>query len=283
MTTTLTPPPVPPTSPEPTRRPPRASARVIAILTIALGAAIVLGTIASSVFSTVAAASVTTDSRTVAVAGVESLDTDLAAGSLRIEFADVPEAQLQVTSTFGFGQWTLQRNGDTLKVASPQWQWNFPWIWRGNGTAVLRLPESMKGVDASLRMAAGDLTVAGDFGAVTLDIGAGQARVDGSATALTADLSAGGADVDLSGVRTADLQVSAGTMNASLTDRQPDAVKIDVSAGALDLAVPDGDYTVTSDVSAGGFDNRIGSTRGADSTVDVQVSAGSVTLRSSAR
>ena len=283
MSTTLTPPPLP-TTPEvaPPPRPPAASSRVIAILTVALGAAVVVGTIATSVVSTVAAASVSTDSRTVAVDGVRTLDTDLAAGSLRIEFADVSEAQLQVTSAFGFGQWTFERSGDTLEVASPQWRWTFPWTWRANGNAVLQLPESMRGVDATMKLAAGDLTASGDFGDLELDLGAGQASIDGSADSLTADLSAGGADLDLQDVRTAHIEVSAGTMDAALTGRQPDAVTVDISAGSLDLTVPDGDYAVTSDVSAGGFDNRIGSAPDAASTVNVKVSAGSATLRSSA-
>lgn len=284
MSTTITPPPVPPMpseTPSPPRSP-RASSRVIAILTIALGAALVVGTLTSSAFSTVAAASVTTDARAVEASGVESLVTDLSAGSLRIEFADVTEAELDVTSAFGAGQWTLERNGDELRVASPDWRWGFAWPFRGgNGSAVLRLPESLEGLDASLQMSAGELAASGDFGEVDLDIGAGRARLDGSATELSVDLSAGGADLDLAGVRTADLTVSAGTMDASLTDRRPEEITIDVSAGSLDLSVPEGDYDVTSEVSAGGFDNRIGSTPGAENTVDVQVSAGSATLRSS--
>jgi len=52
-----------------------------------------------------------------------------------------------------------------------------------------------------------------------------------------------------------------------------------VSAGRLDIVVPEGEYDVTSDVSAGDFDNRVGSVPGADSTVDVSVSAGKVVLR----
>jgi hypothetical protein len=52
-----------------------------------------------------------------------------------------------------------------------------------------------------------------------------------------------------------------------------------VSAGSLNLTVPDGEYNVTSEVSAGGFENKIGSSPDADSTVDVQVSAGQVVLR----
>lgn len=292
MSNTVTPPPLPPVppvppapsaaqqTPPPSGRTPRASSRVIAILTIALGAAIVIGTITSSAVSTVAAASVVTDDRSVDVDGVTALDADLSAGSLRIEFSDVTEAELEVTSAFGMREWTVERAGDELLVVSPEWSWGFVWPFRGNGSAVLRLPESLGGLDATLQMSAGDLTAAGEFGDLDLDIGAGQARVDGSASALNADLSAGGADLDLSGVRVANLTVSAGSMDASLTGVQPDELTMEVSAGSLSVRVPDGEYDVTSEVSAGDFNDGIGSTPGADSTVRVQVSAGSATLES---
>ena len=43
--------------------------------------------------------------------------------------------------------------------------------------------------------------------------------------------------------------------------------------------MPDGEYDVVSDVTAGDFDNRVGSTPDADSSVSVQVSAGKAVLR----
>ena len=68
---TMTPlPPAPPTPPAATPPPEtRGASRVVAILTIALGGAVVLGAIGSAVFSTVAAASVHTETQTVDVAG----------------------------------------------------------------------------------------------------------------------------------------------------------------------------------------------------------------------
>ena len=92
-------------------------------------------------------------------------------------------------------------------------------------------------------------------------------------------MSAGRADLDLDDVATATLSVSAGALNAILAGAQPDAIGVDVSAGSMELTVPEGEYDVTSDVSAGGFDNRVGSSPGASSTIDVQVSAGQVLLR----
>jgi hypothetical protein len=93
------------------------------------------------------------------------------------------------------------------------------------------------------------------------------------------DVSAGRADLDLADVRSAEITVSAGALVGELTGDQPDAITLEVSAGSADLTVPEGDYDVSSDVSAGQFDNQVGSTPGASSTVRVDVSAGQAVLR----
>ena len=89
--------PLPPAPPAPPAAPPppetRGASRVVAILTIALGCAVGLGAIGSSVFSTVAAASVRTETQTVDVDGVQSLNVAVDAASLRVEFDDVPDAR----------------------------------------------------------------------------------------------------------------------------------------------------------------------------------------------
>lgn len=268
-----TPPPAGPTGPS-------SAARVVAILAIVVGGLVVVGTVASAVVSTAAAASTQTSTRTLPVDGVEDLDLDLAAGDLRVEFADVQDAQLEVTSSYGADRWTLRRDGSELVVASPDWRTGWFGNWFGsNGTAVLRLPQQLAGLDADLDVSAGDLDVAGDFADLELTVGAGRLEVRGSADDLSADISAGRADLDIADARSADLHVSAGQLVTTLTGRQPEEITLDVSAGALELAVPQGEYRVTSDVSAGSFDNRIGSTPSASSTVDVTVSAGSAELR----
>ena len=284
MTTTLNPP--PPTAPQPAgpagQPPASGTPRVIAIVLIVFGGLVILGAILSAVISTAAAASVHTTTRSVAVTGVSDLDVDVAAGALRIEFADVQEAELEVTSSWGADRWTFDHQDDRLVVASPQriGPWFFDgWFANGPGDAVLRLPSSLEGSNADISLAAGDLEVQGAFGELALDLGAGRADIGGSAETLTADVSAGRADLDLDDVSTASLSVSAGALNADLTGSQPDEITVDVSAGSMELSVPEGDYDVTSDVSAGGFDNGVGSSPGASSTIDVKVSAGQVTLR----
>lgn len=285
MSTTTPLPPVPPAPPLPpasaggTPPPTRNASRVIAILTIALGAAIILGAVGSAIWSTVAAASVRTEIRTVDVAGVESLRVAVDAASLRIEFADVPEATLDVTSGLGVGRWTFERAGDELTVETPR-RFGPGWIFGGEVRATLTLPQELEGaeLDAALELSAGELTVDGGFGDLGVDVGAGTFAVDGSARTLTAELSAGGADIELADVTEADLSVSAGAIEARLTGTAPRSVTVDVSAGSLDLRLPDAVYDVRSDVSAGDFENGLQTERGARNAVDVTVSAGSVTI-----
>lgn len=281
-------PPAPPAPPQynaPDRPPappseePRGASRVIAILTIALGSAIALSAIGSAVFSTVAAASVRTESESIDVSGVRDLDVDVDAASLHVEFADVSEASLEVTSGGGVGAWTLERNGSTLAVATPH-RFGPWWLFGGEVRATLTLPRELEGtaLDASLDLSAGDLTVDGEFGDLAIDVGAGSLTVDGAAQALSVDLSAGGADIDLADVSEAQFSISAGAVESRLTGSTPQTVTVDVSAGSLELRLPDDAYDVRSDVSAGDFENRLNTDASSGNVVDVTVSAGSVTI-----
>ena len=286
MSTTMTPPP-PPSSAVPDRPadapPPSSGSRVVAILVIVFGGLVLLGAMFSAAVGTIASASVSSSTRTIDAAGVERLDVDAAAGTLRVEFTDVTEAELEVTSSWGADAWRFDRQGDTLEVASPD---RFGWFgWRGwfgdqRTDAVLRLPVALQGLDADVSLSAGEFVTDGEFGALDLSLAAGSFDVTGSAEALTADMSAGRGTLELEDVKTAALTVSAGSMDARLTGARPDSIEMDVSAGSLRLTVPDGEYDVTSEVSAGGFDNELGSTPGASSTITVQVSAGEAVLRS---
>ncbi|KQP68578.1 hypothetical protein ASF40_18210 [Microbacterium sp. Leaf288] len=282
MSTTLTPPPVVPGTPAEPPRPSSGGSRAVAIVVIVLGGIVLLGAAISAAVGTIASASVHTSTRTADAAGVEELDVDAAAGTLRVEFSDVREAELEVTSSWGAGDWRLERDGDTLQVSSPDRDW-FGWRgWFGDGgaDAVLRLPASLEGLDADISLAAGEFVTDGEFGQLDLSLAAGSFDVTGSAESLSADVSAGRGTLELDGVREADLTVSAGSLDATLTGTAPDAVELDVSAGSLRLTVPEGEYDVRAEVSAGQFDNSIGSTPGASRTIDVQVSAGQAVLKS---
>lgn len=286
-----TPPPAPPAPPSPpTQNPPtqnqpnppaRESSRVVAIVVIVVGAVILLGAIVSSVLGTWAAASVHTTSRTVAVDGVTEMDVRVDAGDMRVEFADIDDAELEVRSSWGIDRWTLARDGGELVVSSPDgWfnGWFGGWL-GGNSTAVLRLPQSLEGMDADLRLAAGDLTVDGSFDELDLQVDAGSAEVSGAANSVEAHLSAGRAELDLDDVGEAHVTVNAGSLEAAFSGSVPDELVAEVNAGSLRLVVPDGEYDVSSEVAAGDFDNRIGSVPGAAHTIRVTVSAGEAVLR----
>lgn len=281
MSTTLTPPPAAPDRVAEAPRPPAGGSRAVAIVVIVLGGLVLLGTMISAAVGTVASASVHTTTRTLDAAGVDLLAVDAAAGVLRVEFGDVSEAELEVTGSWGADDWRFERRGDTLEVSSPD---RFGWFgWRGwfgerATDAVLRLPSSLEGLDADVSLAAGEFVTEGDFGVLDLSLAAGSFDVSGSAESVDADVSAGRGTLELADVGEAALQVSAGSLDATLTGSRPDSIELDVSAGSLRVTVPEGEYDVTSDVSAGGFDNRIGSTPGASSTVQVQVSAGEAVL-----
>ncbi|MFS0911040.1 hypothetical protein AB3M89_04545 [Microbacterium sp. 179-I 3D2 NHS] len=214
--------------------------------------------------------------------GVDSLDLQVNASSTRIEFGDVDEAELAVTSGRG-PAWTLERSGDELVVRSPESRWGW-WFgsWFGDEEiAVLTLPEELKdaALDADLTLNSGSLDVVGDFGGLRVDVSAGALDIEGAATGFDVDMSAGRADVLLDDVEEVSLGVSAGTLAVELTGTPPTQTTVDVSAGSLDLTVPDAGYTIMQDVSAGSLDATVTQSSSGGRVIDVTLSAGSVNIR----
>lgn len=274
--------PVPENSPNPASQPASQSARVVAILTASLGGVIALALIGTTVISTIASASVRTETQVVDATGIDELDVDVAAGSFRIDFADVDDATLDVTGGWAGGGWTLERDEDELIVSAPDWSFGGAWLFGGDVRATLTLPRELENavLDAQFSVAAGDLEASGRFGELEVELGAGEVNVSGEAREVSADISAGRAELDLSGVQSADLTVSAGQLDGRFDGSQPQLVEVNVSAGSLDLALPEGDYDVTSNVSAGQLDNRLDTSASASNRVAVELSAGQVILRS---
>ncbi|MBW8764249.1 MAG: DUF4097 family beta strand repeat protein [Microbacterium sp.] len=214
------------------------------------------------------------------VDGVESLDLDASASDVRVEFGDVDEAELSVKGGRG-GAWTIERDGDELLVRSPDsgFGWWFGRWFDDDRTAVLTLPNELEGLDASFRLNAGGLDITGSYGELELELAAGDLNVDGSARSLEADVSAGGADLLLDGVDEADLSVAAGDLSVELTGSAPSRVTITANAGSADLTLPDTGYHVTQSVSAGELDNRLEQSSDSRNSIEVTLSAGTVTLR----
>lgn len=278
-------PPLPPQAVPPSGQTPppspqgSAAPRIIATVVGVVGALVIVGTLGSAAVGTAAAAVTDRSGSSVGVEGITALDAEIGAGDLQVEYADTGEARLDVTSSWGADRWILERDGDTLRVSSPD-RWWMGWSFGQRSEAVLTLPDTLRSIDADLTMNAGELRVVdGDFAELDIDLGAGSIEVTGSARSVDATVSAGDADLELSDVEEAELAVNAGGMDAVLTGTQPDSIVLDVSAGRLTATVPDGEYDVSSEVSAGDFENGVRSTPGASSTVDVTVSAGQAVLR----
>ncbi|KQR40565.1 hypothetical protein ASF80_11760 [Microbacterium sp. Leaf159] len=257
------------------------------ILTAVVGGMALLGSGATAAVaatgSLVASSTEGTDSvLSEDASGIQGIDLDVDAGNMRIEFGDVDQAELAVTDSRG-PAWTLERDGDSLVVRSPEFEFGW-WFgsWFGDDqSAVLTLPESLRdgALDADLTLDAGSLDVVGDFGDLDITVNAGALDVEGAASSLTIDMSAGRADATLDGVDRADLTVAAGDLNVELTGRAPSQTTIDVSAGSLDLTVPDESYSITQDVSAGSLDAKVDQSSDTRRAIDVSLSAGSVTIR----
>lgn len=283
MSTTLTPPPVVPSGPAPgAPAPRRESARVISILSIVAGGVLIAGVVGGGVLATVRMAGADSARHTASADGIGSLDLDVSAGTLTVAYDDVAEATLEVEGNTA-GDWNLTRIGDGLSVTS-QRDWWRGWSLFGFGTrgdeAVLTLPERLSetALDADLHVSAGEIVADGTYGRLDLDLSAGAVTVSGTADALTAGVSAGRATIDLDAVRTADIDISAGSLDGRITGTQPTSTTVEVSAGRVDLTLPRGDYALSSDVSAGDFSHRLSTDPASPYRVSVGVSAGAVRL-----
>lgn len=257
-------------------------AAAITIVTAIVGGIALLGAGATGAAAAAADLDSSDSAQSIDVSGIESLDVDASAGDVRVEFGDVDQAELWVTGDHGPG-WTLERDGDELIVRSPDRR--FGW-WLGgwfddDQLAVLTLPAALQGtgLDAALTLNAGSLDVSGEFGRLDLELAAGDLTVEGSAATLGVQVNAGGADVALDSVEAAEFGVSAGNLTVELTGRPPTETSIDVNAGELELTVPEARYDVTQSVSAGELDNGLDQSSDSRRTIDVSISAGTVTLR----
>ncbi|MGM7670660.1 DUF4097 family beta strand repeat-containing protein [Microbacterium sp. A93] len=262
-----------------------AGVTAITVTTAIVGGIALLGAGGTAAFAAVNDATVSSEAQSVEVGGIESLEMDVSASSVTVRFADVDEAQLQVEGSRG--GWTMRRDGDELIVQSPRGLFDG---WFGGGLfgnwfndderVVLTLPEALQDsrLDADFTLSAGSLDVDGAFDGLDIELGAGGLILSGSASSVDIDMSAGRADVNLADVEEADFTVAAGQVVAELAGRAPSEVTIDVSAGSLELTLPDVAYDVQQEVSAGSLDNNLQTSSNARNSVVVSLSAGSVDL-----
>lgn len=288
MSTAITPP-APPRSPAPPETgstpsgpppPSRGVPRAVSTVAVVLGTVVLVGGVVSAAGSTVTDASRVDDDLAVSAEGVTRLDVDAAAARVDVVFGDVEQAELAVRDSRG--QWQLERDGDLLRVATPDGPfggWVLGWS-PDRGRATLTLPAGLGdgALDASFDVGGGELRAGGAYDAVRVDLGAGGVVLDGSATSLDADVAAGQLEADVTDVGEADFDVAAGSVVAVLRGAAPRSVAVDLSAGSLELALPPGPYALESDVAAGTLEEDLDTSPSATSTIEVSVAAGTAVL-----
>lgn len=279
-TTPLTPPPaeVPSQAHTPQTPAPRARASWITPVIAIVGSLALLFAIATAVFVGIRTLGSGSSGSSANVQGVDRIVVDVSAADFSLEYGATSEAYLEVQGSTG---WRLDREGDTLRVRPPL-SFFHGWWFSPDQRATLTLPSEMKGqgLDAVFVVNSGSFTGDGDFGDLSLQVNAGGADLRGSAVDLDVTVNAGGADVDVRDVANARFDVNAGRIRGELHGSTPGQITVDVSAGELDLRVPDDIYRVTSNISAGSFDgNGLQTASASPNTIDVSVSAGSATVR----
>lgn len=272
------------TSPMHNPEPQRSSAtRPIMILLAVIGGVTLLAFIVTSGISSALGLNRGAETMTAGTSGVTGVNVDANASRFNLEFGDVSEATLQVNG-LNANSWELSRDGDELLVQAPdQWlNWCFFNCNLDDNQVTLVLPQELNNgqLNAEMELSAGQLEATGDFDRLEVDVGAGEANINGSANELDAQMSAGSANMHLADVQTADLDISAGRMIAEFTGTAPEAVNAEVSAGQLDVTLPDTAYAVDSQVSAGNLDNQLQTSSGSNHRVTVELSAGNAILRS---
>lgn len=265
----------------------RIGTKAVSITATVIGAcALVLsgaGTAIATVGQSLATGS-TSQELGASVDGITAIDIDHRLGTLIVEFDDVDEASLSATSSGDVGDWRFQRDGHTLSLSRPDDAWGFDntnWLrgWGIESTTTLTLPESLAGVDLDVDAGAGEVFADGEFGDIAFDLGAGSLEFEGSAASLGGEVGAGGVIAELADVREVDVAVSAGHFGGDLTGAAPESVLLDVSAGGADVTLPDEEYDVRIDRSAGDVEtNNLRTSPEAPRIVDVRVSAGGVEL-----
>jgi hypothetical protein len=221
-------------------------------------------------------------SYTADVEGVTSLDIGVSAGDLTVTFADVDEAQLDVTGS-GWRDntdWRLEVDDGRLVVREDDGWWFFwPNFGSSRTTADLVLPSELEGtVAADLDVSSGEMSVDGDLQDVVIDVSAGSLTFIGASTSLDVEVSAGNATVVTQGPDEIDARVSAGRFTGTVTGAPPSRTTVEVSAGDAVLDLPDAEYAVSGDVSAGDRTIDVRTDPSSPNLLHVQVSAGDATI-----
>lgn len=222
---------------------------------------------------------------TADVSGITELDIDAAASNFSVVYdssAGDDTALLEVQGS-GMRSWNMNRDGAQLQVESNN-AFSFGWFGFGPAdrqTVVLHLPREMQQhtLDAELSLSSGVLSMEGEFGDLVTEVSAGEMIIGGVARSFRGEVSAGSLVFELQDVSDFGLEVSAGGATGEIVGQAPRTAEFSVSAGSAEVAMPNTEYRVVSDVSAGAFENLLRTDPATSRVIDVEVSAGELILK----
>ena len=221
------------------------------------------------------------DPVSVAADGMTNLDVDVDSGALSVTCG--ASEGFVLTQKNVTDRWHMDAEGGTVHV----WQesdnnW-LPQIWFFGKPAeevALEIPQSLceQSLTADLSVDAGSLDVKADVGSATVDVSAGSLSLSGAANVVTVNVAAGSADLNIDDAEQVAVEVRSGSVEGVFT-QVPERLTADVGAGSASLALPAGNYTVSSKAEAGSVSNNLIIDPSAPvGAIDVSVDAGSASL-----
>lgn len=221
------------------------------------------------------------DPVSVAADGMTNLDIDVDSGALSATCG--ASEGFVLTQKNVTDRWHMDAEGGTVHV----WQesdnnW-LPQIWFFGKPAeevALEIPQSLceQSLTADLSVDAGSLDVKADVGSATVDVSAGSLSLSGAANVVTVNVAAGSADLNIDDAEQVAVEVRSGSVEGVFT-QVPERLTADVGAGSASLALPAGNYTVSSKAEAGSVSNNLTIDPSAPAgAIDVSVNAGSASL-----
>jgi len=221
------------------------------------------------------------DPVSVAADGVTNLDVDVDSGDLAV--ACGPSESFVLTQKNVTDRWHMDAEGGTVRVwQEPDNNW-LPQIWffgKPAEKAALEIPQSLceQSLTADLSVDAGSLDVKADLSSATADVSAGSLSLSGAANVVTVNVAAGSADLNIDDAEQVDVEVRSGSVEGAFT-QVPEQLTADIGAGSASLALPAGNYTVSSKAEDGSVSNNLTIDPSAPAgVIEVSVDAGSVSL-----
>ena len=268
--------PLPPTPPAPSN-----NGKPLNIILAVLGGLVILTLVIATARSAFASVSREHSIHEAEVSGVTALEVSASSGRFDLVFADTEKAALEVRSAKA-ASWKLHREGNRLVVDAPNAWDNFCFFGCGfdENEATLVLPESLNNgtLDADFDLSAGSFNAVGNYKDVVVEVGAGDLELTGSAHTADVDLGAGEATVRLENVESARFDISAGELIGELSGEAPKSIDGSVSAGSLELQLPERTYDLRQNTAAGSVENQLATDPNSPHKITIQVAAGNAIL-----